>query len=69
MNAIEVGGLKYVYPGGMAALDGLDMDFPEEKCTVILGPNGAGKSTLLRLISGLLFPDAGSVKEGVVLAD
>lgn len=29
-----------------------------------LGPNGAGKSTLLRLLSGLLYPKAGSIRVG-----
>ncbi|MVM37718.1 ATP-binding cassette domain-containing protein [Spirosoma sp. HMF3257] len=30
----------------------------------LLGPNGAGKSTLLRLLSGLLYPQAGKLQVG-----
>ncbi len=42
--------------------DNLSLTFEEGKIYGLLGLNGAGKSTLLYLMSGLLFPDAGSIK-------
>ena len=40
----------------------LNLQFSENKHTVITGPNGSGKSTLLGLIAGLYTPSLGSVK-------
>ncbi len=43
------------------AIDGLDLDIPHARTTVVLGPSGCGKSTLLRVIAGLLEPTSGQV--------
>jgi branched-chain amino acid transport system ATP-binding protein len=40
--------------------DGIDLDAPPGKLTVVVGPNGAGKTTLLKALSGLI-PRAGEV--------
>lgn len=42
-------------------LDGLDLDVPTGKITVIVGANACGKSTLLRTMSRLLTPRQGHV--------
>jgi iron complex transport system ATP-binding protein len=42
-------------------LDGLDLDVPSGKITVIVGANACGKSTLLRTMSRLLAPRKGQV--------
>ncbi|MFG6175941.1 ABC transporter ATP-binding protein [Halomonas sp. THAF12] len=42
-------------------LDGVDLDVPEGKLTVLLGPNGSGKSTLLKTLARTLTPSAGRV--------
>ena len=34
-------------------LDGIDLEIPQNKITIILGRSGCGKTTLLRLVSGL----------------
>ena len=34
-------------------LDGIDLEIPANKITIILGRSGCGKTTLLRLVSGL----------------
>ncbi len=43
-------------------LKGLDLRLRKGEIYGLVGINGAGKSTILRLISGLLIPDAGSVR-------
>ena len=42
-------------------LEGVSLDIPVAKTTVVLGPSGCGKSVMLKLITGLLRPDAGEV--------
>src|SRR5271168_828192 len=50
--------LVKVYPGPVAALQGVDLDVPSGMFG-LLGPNGAGKSTLMRILAGLLEPTSG----------
>ena len=52
--------LVKVYPGPVAALQGVDLDIPRGMFG-LLGPNGAGKTTLMRIVAGLLEPTAGTV--------
>ena len=52
--------LVKIYPGPVAALQGIDLDVPRGMFG-LLGPNGAGKTTLLRIVAGLLEPTAGTV--------
>ncbi len=47
--------------GGIAAVDGVDLDLAPGRITALVGPNGAGKTTLFNLITGHLAPDAGTV--------
>ena len=48
--------------GGHRVLDGLSFAVAAGGVTALLGPNGAGKTTAIRCITGLLRPDAGSVR-------
>ncbi len=52
--------------GGVAALDGVDLDVAAGSVHAIVGPNGSGKTTLLNMISGFYRPDAGSIELGGV---
>ena len=52
--------LVKVYPGPVAALQGVDLDVPRGMFG-LLGPNGAGKTTLMRVVAGLLEPTSGTV--------
>lgn len=42
-------------------LNGIDLEIPEGKITVILGQSGCGKTTLLRLTGGLESADSGEI--------
>lgn len=59
---LEARGLTYAYPGGVAALSGLDLAVRRGRRLAILGPNGAGKTTLLMHLNGTLRPGAGEVR-------
>jgi ABC-type multidrug transport system ATPase subunit len=61
MNAIHIRGLVRDYPGGIRALDGVDLGVSPGEIFGLLGVNGAGKSTLIKIISTLLRPHAGEV--------
>jgi ABC-type polysaccharide/polyol phosphate transport system ATPase subunit len=53
----------------LEALRGVNLEIERGSFVGIIGGNGSGKSTLLKLISGLLFPDAGMVRvEGTMSA-
>ncbi len=58
---IEIQGLRKTF-GDVAAVR--DVSFRANDGTVVglLGPNGAGKTTTLRMLSGLMRPDAGSIR-------
>jgi ABC-2 type transport system ATP-binding protein len=48
--------------GGVAALDGIDLDVRSGELLALLGPNGAGKSTAIGLLLGLVRPDRGEAR-------
>ncbi|MFD0479570.1 ABC transporter ATP-binding protein [Nonomuraea thailandensis] len=64
MAAIELRGLTKVYPGGVKALDALDLAIPDGEFFALLGPSGCGKTTLLRTIAGLETASGGAVVIG-----
>ncbi len=48
--------------GGLAAVNGVNLELWRGKLHAVLGPNGAGKSTLTNLLSGDTPPTAGQVQ-------
>jgi len=69
-EGLQVTRLTKTYPGGIRALDGVDLTVAPGLYG-LLGPNGAGKSTLMRTLATLQKPDSGSITlDGVdALAD
>ncbi|GGV07655.1 peptide ABC transporter ATP-binding protein [Actinomadura cremea] len=61
MNIVELEGVTKEYPGGVAALRGVDLVIEEGEAAAIVGPSGSGKSTLLHVIGTLDRPTAGAV--------
>ena len=64
MADLEIRGLTKIFPGGMRALDGLDLQIQDGEFFALLGPSGCGKTTLLRSIAGLETPNSGQILIG-----
>ncbi|MFC4942271.1 ABC transporter ATP-binding protein [Pseudonocardia sp. GCM10023141] len=64
MADIELRGLEKEYPGGVRAVDGLDLTIADGEFFALLGPSGCGKTTLLRSIAGLETVTGGSIAIG-----
>ncbi|MEO3830211.1 ABC transporter ATP-binding protein [Actinomadura sp. B10D3] len=64
MPGITIQKLTKVYPGGVLALDALDLDVADGEFFALLGPSGCGKTTLLRTIAGLEAATHGAIGIG-----
>ena len=64
MATISLGRVGKIYPGGVRAVEGVDLNIAHGEFTVLVGPSGCGKSTLLRMIAGLE-----TITEGVMKID
>ena len=58
-NAVHVEDLVRTYPGGLRAVDGVNLQVATGEIYGFLGPNGAGKSTTVRILTTLLRPTSG----------
>jgi energy-coupling factor transport system ATP-binding protein len=60
-QAVAVRDVRFAYPGGVVALDGVSLEIPPGQVAAVAGQNGSGKTTLTKLLNGLLQPTSGSV--------
>ncbi len=61
MVALLVKQVKKIYPNGIAALKGIDLEVKKGDFFALLGKNGAGKSTTIGIISSLINKTSGKV--------
>jgi len=64
MAELRLHGVEKVYPGGVAAVCGIDLAVADGEMTVLVGPSGCGKSTLLRMVAGLETVTRGRIEIG-----
>ena len=64
MADIVLSELVKEYPGGVRALDALDLTIEDGEFFALLGPSGCGKTTLLRSIAGLETVTSGRIEIG-----
>lgn len=61
MAILRINNVRYRYPDGTNALQGVSLDVGQGEFLALLGQNGSGKTTLLRHLNGLLKPAAGEI--------
>jgi len=59
---IEVSNLKFEYPDGTRALNGIDLEMRRGEYIAIIGQNASGKTTLVKHLVGLFKPLEGDVR-------
>ena len=58
---LEAREIRYRYPRGMEAIQGISFHIRKGEKIAIVGPNGAGKSTLMLMFNGMIRPDSGTL--------
>jgi len=53
MARVDLEKVSKIYPGGVKAVDSIDLHIADREFIVLVGPSGCGKSTTLRMIAGL----------------
>ena len=53
MSGIVLESVRKEFPGGVVAVNGLDLEIAEGEFVALVGPSGCGKTTTLRMVAGL----------------
>jgi ABC-2 type transport system ATP-binding protein len=65
-EVIRTQGLTKVFPGGVKAVDHLDLSLQRGEIFGLLGPNGAGKTTTVGMLTSMVVPTEGEASVGGV---
>lgn len=63
-HIVEFSDVRYSYPDGTPALNGITLRITHGESVGIVGANGSGKSTLLMHMNGYLLPRSGTITVG-----
>jgi cobalt/nickel transport system ATP-binding protein len=67
-KGFQLTNVGYQYPGGVPALQQINLEIPDRTRIAVVGENGSGKSTLMKLLDALYFPQSGTLTfQGVPL--
>ena len=64
MGEIALESVTKAFPGGVKAVDDVELEIGDGEFMVLVGPSGCGKTTLLRAIAGLEEVTSGSIRIG-----
>jgi multiple sugar transport system ATP-binding protein len=64
MARVELEKITKIYPGGVRAVNAIDLAIADREFIVLVGPSGCGKSTTLRMVAGLEEISEGIIKIG-----
>ena len=64
MARVDLEQVTKVFPGGVKAVDSVDLAVADREFVVLVGPSGCGKSTTLRMIAGLEEVTSGTIRIG-----
>jgi len=64
VSEVRLEQLTKVFPNGVRAVDGVDLEIGDGEFMVLVGPSGCGKTTLLRMIAGLEEASGGRISIG-----
>ena len=60
-NILEISNLRKIYKNGRG-IENVNLTVHRGDIVGLLGPNGSGKTTTMRTVTGLIFPDSGTIK-------
>jgi len=64
MARVQLERVTKIFPGGVRAVDGIDLSIADREFVVLVGPSGCGKTTTLRMVAGLEEISQGVIRIG-----